>query len=85
MLRVRGQFEGLAVQQQFASRRENVLTELHAVTIRDGLAFPNYFTTWEDGRPLAPDSSDYAGTLLDLLAWWATALRSARHAAPFPA
>jgi NAD(P)H-dependent FMN reductase len=23
---------------------ENVLTELHAVTIRDGLAFPNYFT-----------------------------------------
>ncbi|MDX2402072.1 NAD(P)H-dependent oxidoreductase [Streptomyces microflavus] len=64
---------------------ENVLTELHAVTIRDGLAFPNYFTTWQDGRPLAPDSSDYAGALLDLLAWWATALRSARHAAPFPA
>ena len=25
---------------------ENVLTELHAVTIRDGLAFPNYFTAW---------------------------------------
>ncbi|MFF0058362.1 hypothetical protein ACFYRI_28640 [Streptomyces microflavus] len=53
------------------------------MTIRDGLAFPNYFTTWQDGRPLAPDSSDYAGTLLDLLAWWATALRTARHAAPF--
>ena len=31
---------------------ENVLTELHAVTIRDGLAFPNYFdSTGEDGRP----------------------------------
>lgn len=33
---------------------ENVLTELHAVTIRDGLAFPNYYTAWEDGRPSTP-------------------------------
>ncbi|MET7870885.1 NADPH-dependent FMN reductase [Streptomyces cyaneofuscatus] len=64
---------------------ENVLTELHAVTIREGLAFPNYFTTWQDGRPLAPEAPGYAKTLLDQLAWWATALRSARQAAPFPA
>ncbi|MFF2540384.1 NADPH-dependent FMN reductase [Streptomyces cyaneofuscatus] len=64
---------------------ENVLTELHAVTIREGLAFPNYFTTWQDGRPLAPEAPGYAKTLLDQLAWWATALRSARRAAPFPA
>jgi NAD(P)H-dependent FMN reductase len=63
---------------------ENVLTELHAVTIRDGLAFPNYFTAWRDGRPLAPEAPNYAKTLLDQLAWWATALRSARDAAPFP-
>jgi len=64
---------------------ENVLTELHAVTIREGLAFPNYFTTWQDGRPLTPEAPGYAKTLLDQLAWWATALRSARRAAPFPA
>ncbi|MEV7894958.1 NADPH-dependent FMN reductase [Streptomyces cyaneofuscatus] len=64
---------------------ENVLTELHAVTIREGLAFPNYFTTWQDGRPLAPEAPGHAKTLLDQLAWWATALRSARRAAPFPA
>lgn len=64
---------------------ENVLTELHAVTIREGLAFPNYFTTWQDGRPLAPEAPGYAKTPLDRLAWWATALRSARRAAPFPA
>ncbi|MEU0074828.1 NAD(P)H-dependent oxidoreductase [Streptomyces sp. NPDC006332] len=63
---------------------ENVLTELHAVTIRDGLAFPNYFTAWQDGRPLAPETSAYAKTLLDQLAWWAGALRSARDAAPYP-
>ncbi|MFD8467798.1 NADPH-dependent FMN reductase [Streptomyces cyaneofuscatus] len=49
------------------------------------VAFPNYFTTWQDGRPLAPEAPGYAKTLLDQLAWWATALRSARRAAPFPA
>ena len=64
---------------------ENVLTELHAVTIRDGLAFPNYFTAWQDGRPLDPDAAGYAKTLLEQLAWWAGALRSARKAAPYPA
>jgi NAD(P)H-dependent FMN reductase len=64
---------------------ENVLTELHAVTIRDGLAFPNYFTAWQEGRPLDPASAGYAKTVLDQLYWWAGALRSAREAAPYPA
>lgn len=63
---------------------ENVLTELHAVTVRDGLAFPNYFTSWQDGRPLDPGSAAYARTVLDQLAWWAIALRSAREAVPYP-
>jgi NAD(P)H-dependent FMN reductase len=64
---------------------ENVLTELHAVTIRDGLAFPNYFTAWHDDRPLDPETPGYAKTLLDQLAWWAGALKSAREVAPYPA
>ncbi|MFF2328819.1 MULTISPECIES: NADPH-dependent FMN reductase [unclassified Streptomyces] len=64
---------------------ENVLTELHAVTIRDGLAFPNYFTAWQDGQPLDPGAPGYAKTVLDQLDWWAGALRSAREAAPYPA
>lgn len=64
---------------------ENVLTELHAVTIRDGLAFPNYFTAWHDGHPLAPETPGYAKTLLDQLAWWARALKSARETTPYPA
>jgi NAD(P)H-dependent FMN reductase len=63
---------------------ENVLTELHAVTIRDGLAFPNYFTGWADGRPLDPAAAGAARTLLDQLAWWAGALRRAREASPYP-
>lgn len=64
---------------------ENVLTELHAVTIRDGLAFPNYFTAWEDGRPLDESVVGYAKTLLDQLSWWAGALKSARDTTPYPA
>ncbi|MEV6052509.1 NAD(P)H-dependent oxidoreductase [Streptomyces sp. NPDC052107] len=64
---------------------ENVLTELHAVTIRDGLAFPNYFTAWRDGRPLDEQAPGYAKTLLDQLSWWAATLRSGREAAPYPA
>ncbi|MEV6295244.1 NAD(P)H-dependent oxidoreductase [Streptomyces sp. NPDC051896] len=64
---------------------ENVLTELHAVTIRDGLAFPNYFTAWRDGRPLDEQAPGYAKTLLDQLSWWAATLRSGRKAAPYPA
>jgi len=63
---------------------ENVLTELHAVTIRDGLAFPNYYLNWADGQPADPDAPGYAKTLLTQLAWWASALRAARAAAPYP-
>jgi NAD(P)H-dependent FMN reductase len=64
---------------------ENVLTELHAVTIRDGLAFPNYYTSWQDGQPLDAAAAGYAKTLLDQLAWWAAALRGARDTTPYPA
>jgi NAD(P)H-dependent FMN reductase len=63
---------------------ENVFTELHAVTIRDGLAFPSYFTGWRDGNPLDEQAAGYAKTLLDQLDWWARALRSARAAVPYP-
>jgi NAD(P)H-dependent FMN reductase len=64
---------------------ENVLTELHAVTIRDGLAFPNYYTAWQDGHPTDPNTVGYAKTLLDQLSWWAGALRTARESMPYPA
>src|SRR3954452_923824 len=63
---------------------ENIFTELHAVTIRDGLAFANYFTAWQDGAPLDAAAAGYAKTLLEQLSWWAQALRAARTAAPYP-
>jgi NAD(P)H-dependent FMN reductase len=63
---------------------ENVVTELHAVTIRDGLSFPNYFTAWQDGKPDDPDTATRTTTMLTHLEWWARALRSARAATPYP-
>lgn len=63
---------------------ESVFTELHAVTIRDGLAFSNYFVSFQDGRPSDPQTTDYAKAMLEQLAWWATALRRARSEAPYP-
>ncbi|MEW2625978.1 NAD(P)H-dependent oxidoreductase [Streptomyces sp. NPDC048106] len=63
---------------------ENVLTELHAVTVRDGLSFPNYFTAWRDGRPLDEAAPLYAKTVLDQLSWWSDTLRAGREAAPYP-
>ncbi|MFE2294044.1 NADPH-dependent FMN reductase [Streptomyces sp. NPDC059452] len=77
-------YGGAAGGRHAALHLENVLTELHAVTIRECLAFPNYFITWQDGSPLDPETPGYAKALFDQLDWWATALRSARHAAPFP-
>jgi NAD(P)H-dependent FMN reductase len=66
---------------------ENVLTELHAVTIRDGLSFPNYYLNFDmdDGRPQDEMAAGYAKAMLDQFSWWATALRSARQRVPYPA
>jgi len=63
---------------------ENVLTELHAVTVREGLSFAQYFTEWEDGKPRDPAAQGYAKALFDQLSWWAEALRTARRAVPYP-
>ena len=44
---------------------ENVLTELHAVTIREGLAFPSYWANFEHGQPLDPQAPEYAKVMLE--------------------
>jgi hypothetical protein len=64
-----------------------VLTELHAVTIRDGMSFPNYYLNFDmdEGRPQDEMAAGYAKAMLDQLSWWATALRSARQRVPYPA
>lgn len=78
-------YGGLAGGRHAVLHLENVLTELHAVTIRDGVAFPNYFTAWEDGRPLDPAAPGHVTALLDHLTWWAKTLRVGRETVPYPA
>jgi len=59
-----------------------VFAELHAVTVRDTVSFHNAGAHFDDEGnhrdPAAPDAA--AKTMLDQLAWWATALRTARTA-----
>jgi NAD(P)H-dependent FMN reductase len=62
-----------------------VFAELHAVTIRDGLAFP---MAWDrfgaDGRPLDGEGTARAMTVMvDQLLWWAVALAEARAKRPY--
>ncbi len=62
-----------------------VFAELHAVTIRDGVALPNAWNLFDaDGRLIAPDAPREAlHFTLGRLRWWAEALRSARAAEPY--
>ena len=63
-----------------------VFTELHAVTIRDGVCFPNAREQFDrSGDPSASEGAAIAAKLLlDQLTWWAEALRAARADRPYP-
>ncbi|MFI0351791.1 NADPH-dependent FMN reductase [Actinomadura sp. 9N407] len=69
-----------------AAQLRQIFAELHAVTIRDGIALPCY---WEDFAadgtwPKTNAACNTAvKTTLDQLAWWARALRDARTAVPY--
>jgi len=58
-----------------------VFAELHAVTMRDSVSFHLAWDLFEEsGEPRDPDGYNAAATtMLDQLAWWATALRTARE------
>ncbi|MBB1254591.1 NAD(P)H-dependent oxidoreductase [Streptomyces sp. OF3] len=62
-----------------------VFAEMHAATIRDGVAFPNYWEAFgEDGRPCDTEGTGGAAkVMLDELAWWGTALHEARRKTPY--
>ncbi|MGH8429487.1 MAG: NADPH-dependent FMN reductase [Solimonas sp.] len=63
-----------------------VFAELHAVGIRDVVAFPNAWQQFDaNGALHSPERAEKAmTTLLDRLAWWAIALRGAREASAYP-
>ncbi len=44
-------YGGVAGGRHAVQHLDNVMSELHAVTIHDGLAFPLNRVRWEDGRP----------------------------------
>jgi NAD(P)H-dependent FMN reductase len=62
-----------------------VFTELHAVTMRNGVGFDLLDRAFdEDGQPQDVDGSGRAvTTMLDQLTWWGLALREARAARPY--
>lgn len=62
-----------------------VFAELHAVTVRDSVAFPNPWPRFDPtGTLLDPDAAESAAaTMLDQLTWWAEALRTARTTHPY--
>jgi NAD(P)H-dependent FMN reductase len=64
-----------------------VLAELHAVTVRDTVSFHMAGDRFgPDARPVDPaECSTAAKSMLDQLAWWASALRGARAARPYVA
>ena len=63
----------------------HVFAELHATTIRDYLPFINARRQFdEDGNPVDREGPRKAAkAMLDRLAWWAEALRTAREARPY--
>ncbi|MGW6461646.1 NADPH-dependent FMN reductase [Streptomyces sp. NPDC055078] len=60
-----------------AEHLRSVFTELHTVTLRNGVAIDLLNERWEE-RDRA------AGLMLDQLHWWGLALREARAARPYP-
>lgn len=60
-----------------------VFAELHAVTVRDGVAFPGSRVDVDGIAEDAEGAAAAAKVMLDELAWWALALREARAARPY--
>ncbi|MGP3967120.1 NADPH-dependent FMN reductase [Streptomyces sp. 6N223] len=62
-----------------------VFAELHAVTVRATVAFPDCWRQFDaDGQPVNAEASALAAkSLLDQLIWWGSALRAARTANPY--
>jgi NAD(P)H-dependent FMN reductase len=58
-----------------------VFAELHTATMRDSVSFAMAHDHFDEaGQPRNPTACRGAATtMLDQLAWWATALRTARH------
>lgn len=62
-----------------------VFAEVHAMTIRDAVSFHGVWDKFDDiGEPRDPEAVNAAAeVVLDQLAWWAKALKTARGVPPY--
>ncbi|WP_073948907.1 NADPH-dependent FMN reductase [Streptomyces kebangsaanensis] len=62
-----------------------VFSELHAVTIRDGVSFPDVWEQFDEhGEPCDPQGCNHAAKImLEQLLWWAQSLGEARNRRPY--
>ncbi|MER5771778.1 NADPH-dependent FMN reductase [Streptomyces sp. NPDC001985] len=79
-------YGGIAGGLRSVAHLREVLPGMHAVTVRDSVAFPNYWELFDDeGQPKDPEGcSAAAKAMLDQLAWWGHILRDARKQRPYP-
>jgi len=75
-------YGGLAGGLRAVEQLRQVFAELHVVSMRDTVSFHNFFALFDDhGQPREPEGCTLAAqTMLDQLAWWGRALRTARDA-----
>jgi NAD(P)H-dependent FMN reductase len=80
-------YGGMAGGLRAVEQLRQVFAELHAVTVRDTVSFHMAHAQFdESGEPREPLGCGAAAkTMLDQLAWWAHALRTARAAHPYAA
>jgi NAD(P)H-dependent FMN reductase len=80
-------YGGIAGGLRSVEQLRQVFAELHATTVRDTVSFHGAQAVFDaDGEPIdAAGCNAAAKTMLDQLAWWATALRTARTTHPYAA
>ncbi|MEW2081144.1 NAD(P)H-dependent oxidoreductase [Streptomyces sp. NPDC005283] len=78
-------YGGIAGGLRAVEQLRQVFAEMHAVTVRDTVSFHNVGTQFDDeGQHKDPAACDAAAkTMLDQLAWWGNALRTAKSICPY--
>lgn len=79
-------YGGVAGGVRAVEQLRQVFAEMHAVTVRDCVSLHNPWHLFDtDDGPARTGADDAARKMLDQLAWWARALRTARAEAPYAA
>ncbi|MFY0515767.1 NADPH-dependent FMN reductase [Streptomyces anulatus] len=79
-------YGGIAGGLRAVAQLRQIFPGLHAITVRDSVAFPDCREQFDDrGRPMDPEGLLAAATsMLDQLTWWGRLLRDARAEGAYP-